>query len=80
MALAAERLLTGIREGTISHPDDETLNSHVLNAALRPAGAELYRFDKPKSKRCIDGCIALAMVHSVAVAGASSGPPLFAFA
>jgi len=80
MALAAERLMTSVRERTIRHPDHAEFNSHVLNAALKPAGGEQYRFVKPKTKRPIDGVIALAMVHSVALAGDEQREPLFAWA
>lgn len=80
MALAAERLMTAVRERTIRHPDHPEFNAHVLNAALKSAAGEQYRFVKPKSKRPIDGVIALAMVHSVAVGGDETQEPFFAWA
>lgn len=81
MSLAAERLMTSIREKTIRHPDHAELNSHVLNAALKATGGEKYRFVKPRSKRPIDGVIALAMVHSAAVGEPppAAPEPWFAF-
>lgn len=68
MSLAAERLTTWVREGRLKHPDNQDLNAHVLNAIPKSVGAERWRFVKPKSGRPIDGVIALAMVHSQAVA------------
>jgi phage terminase large subunit-like protein len=70
MSLAAERLVTAIREQKIAHPDHSDLNAHVLAASRRSTGGEAWSFVKPKSKRPIDGAVALAMVHSVAVAEA----------
>lgn len=68
MSLAAERTTTSIREGRLLHPDDPELNSHVLNSVPKWTTSEQWRFAKSKSRRPIDGLIAMAMVHSSALA------------
>ncbi len=78
MALAAERLSTAIREGGLTHPDDETLTAHVLAAETKTVGGEKWRFVKPKrGNRSIDACVALAMVLSVAIAQRKKPKPKF---
>lgn len=80
MSVAAERLYAAVREGTIRHPDDHELNSHVLAAARKAAPSEKWKFVKPKSQRPIDGVVALAMVHSEAITdGLDEGVPLGAW-
>jgi phage terminase large subunit-like protein len=70
MQLAAQRLSEAISEKRLSHPDDQTLNAHVLAAAAKQEG-ERWKFVKAKRKRApIDGVIALAMAHSTLLAGA----------
>lgn len=65
MALAAQRLSDAISAGRIQHPDDPTLNAHVLAAAAKSVG-EGWRFVKQRRKQMpIDGAIALAMALSV---------------
>ncbi len=72
MQLAAQRLSEAISERKIAHPDDSTLNAHVLAAAAKQEG-ERWKFTKGKRKRApIDGVIALAMAHSTLIAGANS--------
>jgi phage terminase large subunit-like protein len=64
MQLAAQRLSEAISERRIAHPDDPTLNAHVLAAAAKQEG-ERWKFVKGKRRRApIDGVIALAMAHS----------------
>ena len=67
MALAAQRLSELIATGKLQHPDDETLNAHVLAAAARPVG-EGFRFVKQRKKKLpIDGVIAMAMAVSTII-------------
>lgn len=67
MQLAAQRLSEAISEKRITHPDDPTLNAHVLAASAKQEG-ERWKFVKGKRKRApIDGAIALAMAHSTLV-------------
>jgi phage terminase large subunit-like protein len=76
MALAAERFYAAVREGKLRHPDDSQLNRHVLNAVRRSTEDGRWRFVKEskQSKKVIDGLIAAAMVHSVAVGWVSPEP------
>lgn len=68
MQLAAQRLSEAISERRIEHPDDPTLNAHVLAASAKQEG-ERWKFVKGKRKRApIDGVIALAMAHSTLTA------------
>jgi phage terminase large subunit-like protein len=68
MQLAAQRLSEAVSGCRISHPDDATLNAHVLAAAAKQDG-ERWKFIKGKRKRApIDGVIALAMAHSTLIA------------
>jgi phage terminase large subunit-like protein len=70
MQLAAQRLSEAISEKRLKHPDDQTLNAHVLAAGAKQEG-ERWKFVKAKRKRApIDGVIALAMAHSTLIAGA----------
>ncbi len=67
MALAAQRLSEAIAARRIEHPDDPSLNAHVLAAAARSVG-EGWRFVKQRRKKMpIDGVIALAIAHSTLV-------------
>lgn len=69
MQLAAQRLSEAIAERKIIHPDDASLNAHVLSAAAKLEG-ERWKFVKAKRKRApIDGVIALAMAYSTLVGG-----------
>jgi len=79
MALAAQRLAEVIASGNLRHPDDETLNSHVLAAASRPVG-EGWRFVKQRGKdQPIDGVIALAMANSAMIGDEQAPPPFESF-
>lgn len=72
MSLAAERLTAAIRGRTICHPDLHEFNAQVLAASRRSTAGEAWSFVKPKSRRAIDGVVALAMVHSIAVEAMSA--------
>jgi phage terminase large subunit-like protein len=74
MSLAAERLTAAIRGRTIRHPDVHDFNSQVLAASRRSTAGEAWSFVKPKSRRPIDGVVALAMVHSIAVEAFAKPP------
>ena len=67
MSLAAERLTEAVRSGSLHHPDSYEFNAQVLAASRRSTAGEAWSFVKPKSRRPIDGVVALAMVHSIAV-------------
>jgi phage terminase large subunit-like protein len=74
LALMAQQLSDGIAGGRIAHPDDTTLNRHVLAGAARQVG-EKWRFAKPRRKDvAIDGLIALAMAYSVMLGEAAAQP------
>lgn len=76
MAIAASRLLEAIRDRRIVHPDHPELNRHILAASPYKLPGGDYKLVKQKrSKRPIDAAIALAMVHSTAVALRSQEPP-----
>lgn len=86
MTLAYDRLMEAIRNRWITHPRDSELTEHVLNAIARTLPDGRAKFDRPSTsraqsgqrRRVIDGLIALAMVHSVAVAE-SGAPAPFVF-
>jgi phage terminase large subunit-like protein len=73
MAEAARRLDEAIRNGWLVHTGDRRLRQHVLNAIRKTtgAGAEEYRFDRPRdartSKYPIDLLTGLLMGHNMAV-------------
>jgi phage terminase large subunit-like protein len=65
LALMAQQLSDAIASRKIVHPDDITLNRHVLAASAKSIG-EKWRFAKPRRKDMpIDGLIALAMAYTV---------------
>jgi phage terminase large subunit-like protein len=65
LALMAQQLSDAIASRKIAHPDDITLNRHVLAASAKSIG-EKWRFAKPRRKDMpIDGLIALAMAYTV---------------
>lgn len=78
MAQAAERFYAAVREGKLSHPKDDTLTRHVLNAHRRSTDDGRWRFVKEnkQSKKHIDTLIAAAMVHNVAVDELDAVEPL----
>jgi phage terminase large subunit-like protein len=68
MATAAERLYESVRSRRLRHPDHPDLNRHVLSAVRKTVGGERWRIVKSKrTRRPIDGAVALAMGCSVAV-------------
>ena len=69
MCTAAQRLSEAISSKRIRHPDDEELNRHVLNAAAQQVGAAWKFVKRRKKGGKIDALIALAMAHSVLIAG-----------
>jgi phage terminase large subunit-like protein len=77
MAQAAERLFAAVREGKLRHPRDSDLTRHVLNAHAKRTDDGRWRFVKEnkQSRKVIDACIALAMVHNIAVEEAESSAP-----
>jgi phage terminase large subunit-like protein len=75
MADAAARLSELVRSGSLKHPDDPTLTSHVLSAVAKRTTGEKWRL--VKDRKPIDACIALAM--ALAVAGAPKPEPMVAF-
>jgi len=67
MCLAASRLSEAIAAGRIQHPDQPTLNAHVLTAGVRSVG-EVWRYAKQQGRNApIDALIALAMAHSTLI-------------
>ncbi len=74
MILAAQRLTGAIGERQLQHPDDPTLNAHVLGAGVRPVG-EAWRLTKNPGGQKIDACIALAMAISVLLGEPPPKPP-----
>jgi phage terminase large subunit-like protein len=69
MAQAAERFYSAVREGKLRHPGDPLFSRHVLNAVRRSTveGAWTFVKESKSSEKHIDGLIAAAMVHNVAV-------------
>jgi phage terminase large subunit-like protein len=78
MAEAAERFYTAVREEKVRHPRDHVFSRHVLNAHRRGTDDGRWRFVKEnkQSKKVIDGLIAAAMAHNIAVEEAESVPPM----
>lgn len=74
MCTAAQRLSEAISSKRIRHPDDEALNQHVLAAGAQQIGAAWKFVKRRKKGGKIDGLIALAMAHSVLIAGAPKPP------
>lgn len=72
---AVDRFLTAVREGSLSHCDDERLNAHVLAAALekvRVAADEadqrtMYVLVKPEDSRKIDLAVAAVLAYEAAM-------------
>lgn len=74
MCKASQMLSETISAGDLEHPDDDSLNRHVLSAAARFYGIG-WRFIKAKGKTLpIDGVIALAMAVRVLAATAEEAP------
>ena len=69
MAQAAERFYAAVREGLLRHPRDPVFSRHVLNARRKGTDDGRWRFVKEnkQSRKHIDGLIAAAMAHNVAV-------------
>lgn len=67
LARMAGQLTEQLASGKVRHPDDPTLNAHVLAAAARPVG-EGWRFIKQRQKKLpIDGVIAAGMALSTII-------------
>lgn len=72
---AVDRFLTAVREGSIRHADDDTLNAHVLAAALekvRTTADEddkrtMYVLVKPEDGRKIDLAVAAVLAYEAAM-------------
>jgi phage terminase large subunit-like protein len=77
MAEAAERFYTAVREEKVRHPRDPVFTRHVLNAHRRSTDDGRWRFVKEnkQSKKHIDGLIAAAMAHNIAVEELETVPP-----
>jgi len=69
MCTAAQRLSEAISAKRIQHPDDAELTRHVLNAAAQQVGAAWKFVKRRKKGGKIDALVALAMAHSVLIAG-----------
>ena len=67
MCKASQILTESLGSGAFKHPDDDSLNRHVLSAGARWIGVG-WRLDKVKGKSLpIDAAIALAMALRVLV-------------
>jgi phage terminase large subunit-like protein len=80
MAPASATLLELIRDGRLVHDGDPVLRRHVLSAVAAQTDRG-WRISKRKSRKAIDGCVALAMAVDEATARASGwdGPLVEAF-
>jgi phage terminase large subunit-like protein len=74
MAKAAERFTEAIREGTMTHPADDTFTAHVLAAKAKTTSGEKWKL--VKHRRPIDAAVAAAMVHSVVLDNDDFSGPL----
>lgn len=64
MCRASQRLAEMVASGRIRHPDDPTLNAHVLACGVRQVGEGWRLAKQPGSRAPIDAAVALAMALS----------------
>ncbi len=76
MSRASQRLAEMIASGRLKHPDDESLNAHLLACGVRQIGEGWRLAKQPGSRAPIDAAVALAMALSAGLDdGGGDEPP-----